>query len=295
MTACCATIGSELHARVARALQSLDPATVAAAAGGAGTALTEGGSSRRRRRPLAGGGAAQPGPLGADRGDASVAPRAGGTGAAASEHADHQHCACNSAACSDRPDRPQGAGSAEAQELYRQRYAMCRELPEEPSHFPIYWGWWRVSREFRVKPTAPRALLARADGATTILNSCCRRITATGRGNTMAGDFDRCCAAYRCGPRAYMSRATIGITPAVWQPRRQGVRTWRAWRRCSGCRGRPHQCDWRRSAAMEWAERLDHLGSRVHAMDISLLHRTYRREHRTVYRTRRRAGRLHTQ
>ena len=34
---------------------------------------------------------------------------------------------------------------------------------------------------------------------------------------------------------------------------------------------------------MEWAESLDHLGSRVHATDFSLLHRVYRRDYAEVF------------
>ena len=36
--------------------------------------------------------------------------------------------------------------------------------------------------------------------------------------------------------------------------------------------------------ALHWAERMDHLGSRVHAMDMQLLHQTFRRDHAAVRR-----------
>ena len=47
--------------------------------------------------------------------------------------------------------------------------------------------------------------------------------------------------------------------------------------------GRPISALAQERLAVEWADHLDHLGSRVHAMDVSLLHRADRREHDTVY------------
>jgi len=40
-----------------------------------------------------------------------------------------------------------GFGSPEAAQLYAAANALCQELPESPRNFPIYWGWWRVTRD----------------------------------------------------------------------------------------------------------------------------------------------------
>src|SRR5208282_1608044 len=55
-----------------------------------------------------------------------------------------------------------GPGAAETQELYANAYALCNDMAEAKSHFPIYWGWWRLSRDFREKRQRAAALLDRA-------------------------------------------------------------------------------------------------------------------------------------
>ena len=52
--------------------------------------------------------------------------------------------------------------SPEAQDLYERAYALSEQVPDHPSQFPLYWGWWRGSRDFRVKKQRASALLARA-------------------------------------------------------------------------------------------------------------------------------------
>ena len=38
-----------------------------------------------------------------------------------------------------------GPNAPETKELYTAAYELCRRLPEEAAHFPIYWGWWRLA------------------------------------------------------------------------------------------------------------------------------------------------------
>ena len=40
-----------------------------------------------------------------------------------------------------------GPGSPEAQSLYDDAFTLCSEMLEDTAHFPIYWGWWRVSQD----------------------------------------------------------------------------------------------------------------------------------------------------
>ncbi len=58
-----------------------------------------------------------------------------------------------------------GPGAAETQKHYERSYTLCQTLPEEPSHFPLYWGWWRVAEDFHAMESRSTWLLSRGRGA----------------------------------------------------------------------------------------------------------------------------------
>jgi class 3 adenylate cyclase/predicted ATPase len=174
-----------------------------------------------------------------------------------------------------------GPGSAEAQELYNRAYAICCELPEDPSHFPILWGWWRVSRELRVKKDRAGALLARAvtrndpelllqahhcnwaaEYVVGNYHACCRHIQ-TGLSIYNQGDFRHHARLY--GNHDAKVCGLGALSQVLW------------------IQGKPNSGLAQERRAVEWADHLDHLGSRFHSMDVSLLHRAERREYDRVY------------
>ncbi len=174
-----------------------------------------------------------------------------------------------------------GPGSPEAQELYAKAYEMCSEVPEEPSHFPIYWGWWRLSRDFQVKRQRAAALLtqasARNDPGLLLQAHHCNWAT-----HYASADFDRCCEHIKAGLALYQqgdyrdhARLYGNHDAKVCAHGEQAQLDW--------IQGRPLSALEQERQSIEWAGSLDHLGSRVHAMDMRLLHRAYRRDHAKVF------------
>jgi predicted ATPase len=174
-----------------------------------------------------------------------------------------------------------GPGSPEAQALYAAAYEMCREVPEEPSHFPIYWGWWRLSRDFQVKRQRAAALLAQAaarnDPALLLQAHHCNWAT-----HYAAADFGRCSEHIRAGLALYAAgdyrehaRLYGNHDAKVCAHGEQAQLDW--------IQGRPRSALAQEGRSLAWADTLDHLGSLVHAMDMQLLHRAYRRDHAKVF------------
>jgi predicted ATPase/class 3 adenylate cyclase len=173
-----------------------------------------------------------------------------------------------------------GPGSAEAQELYASAFEMCHEVPEEPLHFPIFWGWWRLSRDFQVKRQRAAALLSRAslrdDPGLLLQAHHCNWAT-----HYAAADFGHCCehlqaglALYEQGDYRDHARLYGNHDAKVCA---HGERAQLDW-----IQGRPLSALAQEAQSRAWANSLDHLGSHVHAMDMRLLHRAYRRDHAAV-------------
>jgi len=174
-----------------------------------------------------------------------------------------------------------GPGAAETQDLYANAYALCNDMAEDPSHFPIYWGWWRLSRDFREKRQRAAALIDRAvvreDAELLLQAHHCNWAT-----DYAAGDFGGCCQHIEAGLKIY---ATGDF--------RQHARLYGNHDACVCAHGELAQVRWMQGrplsalaserSALEWADKLDHLGTRLHAMDMRLLHRVYRREHDAVF------------
>lgn len=176
----------------------------------------------------------------------------------------------------------QGLGSREAQMLYNDAYALCKAAPQRRSSFPIYWGWWRVSRDFNDSLVRARLLLSRADDR---------------------GDAEALMQAHHCN---WAAAYFVGDLRSSRMHAEEGLRIY-ASHDCTDhasiygnhdpkvcAHGELAQILWMRGEtraaleqerlSMEWAERLAHLGSLVHARDMRLLHRIYRREFGIVFR-----------
>jgi class 3 adenylate cyclase/predicted ATPase len=175
-----------------------------------------------------------------------------------------------------------GPGAAETQALYAAAYALCNDMAEDPLHFPIYWGWWRMSRDFREKRQRAATLLTRAaqraDAELQLQAHHCNWAT-----HYAAADFGRCCdhihaglAIYRQGDFRHHARLYGNHDARVCAHGELAQVQW--------MQGMPVSALENERKSMEWADRLDHLGSRLHAMDMRLLHRIYRREYDLVHR-----------
>ncbi len=169
-----------------------------------------------------------------------------------------------------------GPGSADAQELYAGAYQLCREAAEDIAHFPIYWGWWRVSRDYTDKLGRARALLDRArlradDGQLLQAHHCawashyCVGELGESRNHASAG-----LALYATGDFREHARLYGNHDAKVCAHGELAQTLW--------LQGRPLQALEQERQSLAWARQLNHLGSLAHAMDMRLLHQAYRRD-----------------
>ena len=175
-----------------------------------------------------------------------------------------------------------GPGSPEAQALYANAYALCSEMPEEPSHFPIYWGWWRVSQSFHAWLQRSDAILQRAveHGHPEFLLQAHHSKWAS---HYHVGDFARCCEHIEAGLAIY-ERGDYRHHATLYGNHDPKVCAYGEWAQLLWMQGRPLSAFAAERKALAWAESLDHHGSRVHASDTGLLHQVYRRDYAEVFR-----------
>ena len=175
-----------------------------------------------------------------------------------------------------------GPGSAEAQKVYAEGYDICHELPEAQDHFPIYWGWWRLSRDFHQMNHRADELLKRAmahsDEELLLQAHHCQWASHFNR-----GDFSGCQEHIERGLKLYergdyRSHATLygNHDAKVCGHGEQALVAWLL--------GRPEAALEAEQRAVTWAQTLEHVGSSMHLKDIALTHRLYRRDAREVLR-----------
>jgi class 3 adenylate cyclase/predicted ATPase len=174
-----------------------------------------------------------------------------------------------------------GPASSAAQDLYGAAYQLSEQLPEHQSQFPLYWGWWRVSRDFSIKKHRAKTLLDRAasrDDPELLLQAHhCNWAT-----HYDAGDFARCCThiqagldIYRNGDFRHHARLYGNHDALVCGLGALAQVEWMQGRLVNGLA--------QERASRDWAQQFDHVGTKVHALDVQLLHRSHRRDHRDVF------------
>src|SRR5262249_15622126 len=147
---------------------------------------------------------------------------------------------------------------------------ICQEIPDSPDHFPVYWGWWRLSRDFRVMRQRADDLLARArerqDDALLLQAHHCQWAS-----HFNAGDFVGSPRHIDAGSRIYNAgdyRAHASLygnhDAKVCGHGERALINWLL--------GRPDQALEEERLSMAWADTVAHAGSRSHAMDIALMH-----------------------
>ena len=171
-----------------------------------------------------------------------------------------------------------GPNSVETKELYTASYELCQHVPEEPSHFPIYWGWWRLAPASLERSGA---LLKRAaerkDPELLLQAHHCNWAT-----HFNLGSFAQCqehteagLAIYRQGDYAHHARLYGNHDAKVCAHGNLCQLCW--------MQGRLRAALREEDQSLAWSENIDHLGSRVHAMGMTLLHRVYRRDYKEVF------------
>ncbi|HXP74844.1 MAG TPA: AAA family ATPase [Stellaceae bacterium] len=173
-----------------------------------------------------------------------------------------------------------GPGTAEVERLYAEAIEICRSIPEAPGHFPVYWGWWRISRDFFVMQRRADDLLTRAkarrDDALLLQAHHCQWASHFNTGDfaASAGHIDLGLRIYAAGD--YVSHASLygNHDAKVCGHGELALILWLT--------GHPNRALEEEQVSLGWAERIAHAGSRSHALDIALTHGVYRRDARRV-------------
>ncbi|MDT8330728.1 AAA family ATPase [Roseomonas gilardii] len=170
-----------------------------------------------------------------------------------------------------------GPGAAETQDHYAESYAALNDTPaEESAHFPIAWGWWRVSRDYNIKRLRSGALTERAarrgEPGSLLQAHHCGWGTRFGLGDLCGcrRDIESGLAIYEAGD--YRHHATLygNHDAKVCALGETALLEW--------LEGRPEAALRAETRAQAWALEIDHLGSILHALDIHAMHRAYRRD-----------------
>jgi predicted ATPase len=174
-----------------------------------------------------------------------------------------------------------GPGSAEAREIYNTAYTLAQDLREDVSHFPIYWGWWRTSVPGSIMRERSMQLLrgARRRGDPELMLQAHHCAWSS---HYSCGELDRCLAHIEDGLALYEANDfrhhadLYGNHDA--KVCAEGNKAQVLWQQ-----GRLAQALHHIEQAKRWADELGHLGSRVHARDMSLLNQVFRRNFLGVY------------
>jgi tetratricopeptide (TPR) repeat protein len=169
-----------------------------------------------------------------------------------------------------------GFGSPEANRLYARANELCQALPESPRNFPIYWGWWRVSRDNASRSERARTLLARArrrqDPELLLQAYHCGWAS-----EFFVGNYELCCEHARAGlaiydQHDYRHHAHIygGHDAKVCGHGELALAWWMM--------GMPHDAAAQDRLSLDWAHRLDHLGSWLHNRENRLYRTSWTRD-----------------
>ena len=183
-----------------------------------------------------------------------------------------------------------GAGSREAQSVYDQAVALARGLPARADHFPIFWGWWRLSHVRNFVERRARAVWllgeARRRGDPGLLMQAHH---CSWGSLFLRGDFDGCerhaeqgLALYDQGD--YRDHASLygNHDAKVCGHVHRMLLRWQ--------QGQARAAAREEARAHEWAERLQHVGSLLHALEFATTHRAYCRDPDEVWRANERMG-----
>ena len=170
----------------------------------------------------------------------------------------------------------QGPGAQRVEVVYAQAVELCERVEPSLHHIAAFWGWWRISPGYEAMRDRAERLLALAQrlAAPAVVLQAHHCMWAT---RLEMAEFDDACQhvavgleVYDQGDYAGQADYFGGHDAKVCGSGAAAFAFWhlgeveRALRLCQG--------------ALEWAERLGHAGSILHALDIAVTFRRYRRE-----------------
>jgi predicted ATPase len=174
----------------------------------------------------------------------------------------------------------EGGGTAEVNQLYARAMELCGETPLSTLHFGAHWGWWRTTmdhRTGRMRADTLLALAARLDKPELTLQAHhCQWATLY-----MLGRHRECChhteagLAIYDGTRDRANAASYGGHDArVCALGESALANWML--------GGYAAAEERVRAALQWSVEINHVGSRLHAMDYAMVLHLFRRDAQAV-------------
>ena len=154
---------------------------------------------------------------------------------------------------------------------------LCERVEPSPDHVAAFWGWWRISPGIHAQLERAERLFGLAqrlddDGVLLQAHHC---LWAT-RFNL--GDFRDSWRHIQAGLKLYDAGRLSRPGGFLRRPRRPGLRQRRGGAGPLASRARRSRPCATVSTPSNWSERLGHAGSRLHALDIAVTFRRYRRE-----------------
>lgn len=169
-----------------------------------------------------------------------------------------------------------GTGAPETSATYDRALALCQDLPQTQWHFPAYWGWWRISENFRLMSERAEWLLEVVkdmhDPEYSLEAHHCRWVNSF-----MTGDHQGCFHHVKTGMEIYDSGRfdTLGTLYGGHDPKVCGVGDMALSKWMTGM---PDTALRLADEALKWGEQSGHLGSHLHGLDIALMLRHYLRD-----------------
>lgn len=169
-----------------------------------------------------------------------------------------------------------GAGSPEVERNYARALDLCEDLPESPLHFAALWGWWRISMDFQTGRERADKLLelaeSLADPDLRLQAHHCLWATTFNLGDQIATNRHIEEGLKLYDEHRHRSHASIygGHDARVCAHGEAALALW-----LLGC---PDQALARIRQAEASADAVSHAGSRLHAMDISVMLHHYLRD-----------------
>lgn len=169
-----------------------------------------------------------------------------------------------------------GTGAEETRETYDRALELCEAVPQTQWHFPAYWGWWRISDNFRLMRERAEKLREVVGGMNDPEYSLeahhCLWVNSF-----MVGDHQACMdnvdagmAIYEKGSFDTLGTLYGGHDPKVCGLGEKALSSWLC--------GHPDTAVELAEETLSWGQATGHLGSHLHALDIVLMLRHYLRD-----------------
>lgn len=169
-----------------------------------------------------------------------------------------------------------GPGTKEVEENYRRALALCETLPESPQHFDAYWGWWRVTTNFKSRRERAEQLLGLAEHLGEL---GCRLEAHHCQWASLfhLGDYEGSCRHVEQGLALYDEHSHRGHA-SIYGGHDARVCGYGELALSQWLLGHPVKACENLAKSLAWAKELQHTGSEAHARFYELTVDLYRRD-----------------